>query len=101
MVLLMDLLCVPGRMKRGEKMVRANGPESVRVISVIEVKANRGLGIEKDPVRVVTQYWDMKGNLLAERDPDPQLLSDQVIWESERLQNIIENHSKNQKLQQD
>lgn len=66
-----------------------------RVISVIEVKANRGLGIEKDPVRVVTQYWDMKGNLLAERDPDPQLLSDQVIWESKRLQNIIENHSKN------
>lgn len=101
MVLLMDLLCVPGRMKRGEKMARANGPESVRVISVIEVKAKRGLGIEKDPVRVVTQYWDMKGNLLAERDPDPQLLSDQVIWESERLQNIIENHSKNQKLQQD
>lgn len=75
-------------------MVRADGPKSVRVISVIEVKANRGLGIEKDPVRVVTQYWDMKGNLLAERDPDPQLLSDQVIWESERLQNIIENHSK-------
>lgn len=76
-------------------MVRANGPESVRVISVIEVKAKRGLGIEKDPVRVVTQYWDMNGNLLAERDPDPQLLSDQVIWESKRLQNIIENHSKN------
>lgn len=73
----------------------ADGPKSVRVISVIEVKANRGLGIEKDPVRVVTQYWDMKGNLLAERDPDPQLLSDQVIWESKRLQNIIENHSKN------
>lgn len=82
-------------------MVRANGPESVRVISVIEVKANRGLGIEKDPVRMVTQYWDMKGNLLAERDPDPQLLSDQVIWESERLQKIIENRSKNQKLRQD
>ena len=82
-------------------MVRAGGPESVRVISVIEVKANRGLGIEKDPVRVVTQYWDMKGKFLAEKDPYPQLLSDQVIWESKRLQNIIENHSKNQKLRQD
>lgn len=81
--------------KESDGMVRADGPKSVRVISVIEVKANRGLGIEKDPVRVVTQYWDMKGNLLAERDPDPQLLSDQVIWESKRLQNIIENHSKN------
>lgn len=83
-----------GQLERCEDMVRADSPKSVRVISVIEVKANRGLGIEKDPVRVVTQYWDMKGNLLAERDPDPQLLSDQVIWESERLQNIIENHSK-------
>ena len=82
-------------------MVRADGPKSVRVISVIEVKANRGLGIEKDPVRVVTKYWDTKGNLLAERDPDPELLSDQIMWESERLQNIIENHSKNQKLRQD
>ena len=80
--------------KESDGMVRADSPKSVRVISVIEVKANRGLGIEKDPVRVVTQYWDMKGNLLAERDPDPQLLSDQVIWESKRLQNIIENHSK-------
>lgn len=80
--------------KENDGMVRTDGPKSVRVISVIEVKANRGLGIEKDPVRVVTQYWDMNGNLLAERDPDPQLLSDQVIWESKRLQNIIENHSK-------
>ena len=46
--------------KESDGMVRADGPKSVRVISVIEVKANRGLGIEKDPVRVVTQYWDMK-----------------------------------------
>ena len=42
--------------KESDGMVRADGPKSVRVISVIEVKANRGLGIEKDPVRVVTQY---------------------------------------------
>ncbi len=82
-------------------MNRLDGPNSVKVIKVIEVKAKRGLGIEKDPVREITQYWDIEGNLLAERDPDPQLLSDQVIWESKRLQNIIENHSKNQKLQQD
>ena len=82
-------------------MNRLDGPNSVKVIKVIEVKAKRGLGIEKDPVREITQYWDIEGNLLAERDPDPQLLSDQVIWDSKRLQNIIENHSKNQKLQQD
>lgn len=28
----------------------------------------RGLGTEKDPARVVTQYWDFDGNFLAEMD---------------------------------
>lgn len=81
-------------------MVRANTPKSVRVVRVIEVKTNRGLGIEEDPVRIVTQYWDMKGNLLAEKDDDPKLLCDQAAWESERLKTIIEDYSKNQKPQQ-
>lgn len=81
-------------------MVRVDGPKSVRVISVIEVKANRGLGIEKDPVREITQYWDMDGNFLTERDSDPQFNSDQVIWESERLKAIVENHLENEKLHQ-
>lgn len=81
-------------------MVRVDGPKSVRVISVIEVKAKRGLGIEKDPVREITQYWDMDGNFLTERDSDPQFNSDQVIWESERLKAIVENHLENEKLHQ-
>lgn len=80
-------------------MVRMDGPNSVKVISVIEVKATRGLGIEEDPVREITQYWDLDGNLLAEKDSDTQLLCAQATWESERLRNIIENHSKNRKLQ--
>lgn len=80
-------------------MQRLNGPNSVKVISVIEVKAKRGLGIEGDPVREITQYWDKEGNLLAERDGDVQYLSDQAIWETERLKNIIENYSRSQKLQ--
>lgn len=80
-------------------MNRLDGPNSVKVIKVIEVKAKRGLGIEKDPVREITQYWDMDGNLLAESDSDPQFVSDQVIWESERMKAIIEDFSKDQKLQ--
>ena len=48
-------------------MQRLNGPDSVKVISVVEVKAKRGMGIEGDPVREITQYWDMDGNFLAER----------------------------------
>lgn len=80
-------------------MNRLNGPNSVKVINVIEVKAKRGLGIEKDPVREITQYWDMDGNFLAERDSDSQFMTDQVIWESERLKAIVEDYSKNQKPQ--
>lgn len=56
--------------KRGEKMNRANGTKSAKVIQVIETKAKRGLGTEKDPVREVTQYWDFEGNFLAEMDTE-------------------------------
>ena len=80
-------------------MNRLNGPNSGKVINVIEVKAKRGLGIEKDPVREITQYWDMDGNFLAERDSDSQFMTDQVMWESERLKAIVEDYSKNQKPQ--
>lgn len=49
-------------------MVRPDGTKSARIIQVIETKAKRGLGTKKDPVRVVTQYWDFEGNFLAEMD---------------------------------
>lgn len=49
-------------------MVRPDGTKSAKVIQVIETKAKRGLGTEKDPVREVTQYWDFDGNFLAEMD---------------------------------
>lgn len=51
-------------------MIRSNGTKCARVIQVIETKAIRGLGTEKDPVREVTQYWDFDGNFLAEMDPE-------------------------------
>ena len=41
---------------------------SARVIQVIEIKADRGLGTKQDPVRGVTQCWDLDGKLLAEVD---------------------------------
>ncbi len=76
-------------------MVRANGTKSARIILVIETKAERGFGIEKDPVREVTQYWSLEGKLLAERDDDAQFLCDLVTWESERLSKIIEDSKEN------
>lgn len=77
-------------------MQRLNGPDSVKVIRVVEVKAKRGMGIEGDPVREITQYWDMDGNFLAERDDDLTLLAEQIEWESNRLRDIIKNWSKKQ-----
>lgn len=50
-------------------MVRTRGTDSARVISVIETQALRGSGTERDKCRIVTQYWDFDGNLLAENDP--------------------------------
>ncbi len=52
------------------EMNRANGTKSAKVIQVIETKAKRGLGTEKDPVREVIQYWDFEGNFLAEMDTE-------------------------------
>ncbi len=77
-------------------MVRANGTSSARVIQVIETKAERGLGVEKDPVREITQYWSLEGKLLAEKDEDTQFLCDLVSWESKRLAKIIEDLKENQ-----
>lgn len=45
-----------------------DGTRSARVIQVIETKADRGFGTKQDPVREVTQYWDLDGKLLAEVD---------------------------------
>lgn len=49
--------------------IRFRGTYSARVISVIETKAAKGSGTTDDPCRIVTQYWDFDGKLLAENDP--------------------------------
>ena len=48
--------------------LRTDGIRSIGVIQVIETKTVIGLGVPSDPVREITQYWDMDGNLLAEAD---------------------------------
>jgi hypothetical protein len=43
---------------------------TARVLSVIETTILvRGTGGEGNPVRQVTQYWSLEGQLLAEADP--------------------------------
>lgn len=80
-------------------MVRAEGTKSAKVIQVIETTAKRGLGTKKDPVREVTQYWDLEGKFLAEMDPDPQYLTELSIWESERMRKIIQDLKENKEPQ--
>ena len=39
-----------------------------KLVSVIEVRTKHGTGTTEDPVRIVTQYWGIDGNFLAEKD---------------------------------
>lgn len=48
--------------------VRPRGTDKAKVIKVIQTESMLGRGIPEDPVRVLYQYWDFKGNLLASYD---------------------------------
>ncbi len=47
---------------------KARTPDSVKVIQVIETKTLRGAGTMDDPARIVTQFWSLDGELLADDD---------------------------------
>ena len=68
-------------------VARPKGTNSARVIQVIETKSTRGWGTDKDPVREVTQYWDLDGNFLAEMDK--QHILPLVNYETEEMGSII------------
>jgi len=40
-----------------------------RVERVVVVKFQRGRGVAPDPIRIVTAYYSLDGELLAENDP--------------------------------
>ena len=45
--------------------------DTIKVIKVILCDTKRvGTGVALDPVRVVTEIFDLKGRLIADRDPD-------------------------------
>lgn len=52
-----------------DENARPRGTDSAKVIQVIQTEALRGSGSEDDMCRIVRQYWDFDGNLLAESDP--------------------------------
>jgi hypothetical protein len=46
--------------------------DTVEVVEMIKTTlTRRGEGVDGDPIRVITQYWDFKGNLLFEIDTCP------------------------------
>ena len=51
-----------------ENLTGSNSVKKAKVISVVQVEAKIGTGTKEDPVRNAIQYWDLEGNLLAERD---------------------------------
>lgn len=52
-----------------EEVIYPNGVNSARVIEVIETKSARGCGSSEQPSRIITEYWSLEGEKLAERDP--------------------------------
>ena len=54
--------------------------KEVKIESVIFVKYTKGDGTKKAPVRIVKQYWDLDGNLIAELD-DYELIKDSASSE--------------------
>ena len=51
-----------------EDVRKNNSVKKAKVIPVIQVEAKIGTGTKEDPVRNAIQYWDLEGNLRAERD---------------------------------
>ena len=50
------------------KTARPRGTDAVEIMKVIRTTSIIGYGTEKDPVRLIYQYWDFEGNLLASDD---------------------------------
>lgn len=47
---------------------RSRGVDSVKVVTLIETTTLIGSGLKEDPHRDLVQYWNMDGELVAEKD---------------------------------
>jgi hypothetical protein len=56
-------------MEGGDGMAHLTGCYSAEVIQVIKTETAIGNGTREAPCRILTQYWDFDGNLLASVDP--------------------------------
>lgn len=51
-----------------EKITKFRGVDNAKIIEVIRVVSTIGTGTEKDPVRLIFQYWTLDGKLLTSKD---------------------------------
>lgn len=42
--------------------------DAVEIVRLVRIAFTRGLGLEDDPVRLVTQWWTEEGELIKEQD---------------------------------
>lgn len=74
-----SLIGLPGKEQRhlanksahqatGQQMKHKSGVRYANVIQVIQVDSRVGKGTNDDPVRVITEYWSLDGQLLARVD---------------------------------
>ena len=49
-------------------MMRARGTDSAKATIMIKTISTCGAGTKEDPVRKITQYWDLNGNLIVTID---------------------------------
>lgn len=59
--------------EKAKNYVYPRGCDSAKVIQVIETKSARGAGTTEQPSRMVTQYWSLDGQFLAEIDDLPSV----------------------------
>lgn len=60
-----------------EKINYPRGTDKAKVIKVIVTESAIGTGTQENPARMLYQYWDLKGKLLAKRDT---LNDDEIIF---------------------
>lgn len=57
---------------------RRQGCRSARIVHVIAVETVVGKGTERDPNRIITEYWSTEGKLLAVSDPEFNPFENQI-----------------------
>jgi hypothetical protein len=66
-----------------------------KLIQVIVTDDRRGAGVERDPIRQVTQYWTPEGRLLAEVDPYPT--NPELAQERQRYDRMVDSFTRDTK----